>query len=296
VDRFEFGALVSSLREDLRWTQQELADKSGVDVAAISNIERGARRNLLKDNILVKLADAFQLTTLERQEFLFAASGVGYHDVLRKQTESAMLTFDSGTFITNMGERVGRITLPAFVTDAFCDILLVNHCLLEFYNVPRILFDTAGDSIGGYNQMRYVFHADSNFKTLVGEDQWDQYALINARYFRRRSLRVRSKPYFTHLLNELLDNKKYPSFERCWRRMVFESHDDFQIPFDEPNEESAQNFVAVESLLALTPYGDLYLQQLLPTNQKTANRVADILEKVGQGYLQLAPFPDKQKR
>ena len=52
MNRFEFGSLVASLREDMRWTQMELAEKSGVDVSAISNIERGARKTLLKDNML----------------------------------------------------------------------------------------------------------------------------------------------------------------------------------------------------------------------------------------------------
>jgi transcriptional regulator with XRE-family HTH domain len=295
MDRFEFGALVASLRDDMRWTQLELAEKSGVDVAIISNIERGARRSLLKDNILVKLADGFRLTTLERQEFLFAASGVSDHVAIRKEPDTRP-RFDSQTFIREIGEHVGRVTLPVFVTDSFCDVLLANHCLLEFYNVPRALMETANNGPGGYNQMRYVFHVDSNFREMIGEEKWDQFALINARYFRRRTLRVRSKLYFSSLLKELLDDKKYPSFERCWRRMVYESHDDFYTPFEEPNEDSDHNFVAVESLLALTPYGDLYLQQLLPLNTKTDKRMEKMIEKVGQGYVQLAPFPDKQKR
>ncbi len=44
MNRFEFGLLVASLRDDMRWTQLELAEKSGMDVSAISNIERGTRR------------------------------------------------------------------------------------------------------------------------------------------------------------------------------------------------------------------------------------------------------------
>lgn len=296
MDRLEFGMLVASLREDMRWTQVELAEKSGVDTAAISNIERGTRRDLLKDNVLIKLADAFRLTTLERQEFLFAASGVGYDAVLRKESDYAKLNFDPEAFMTEIGEHIGRLTLPVLVTDAFCDILLVNNCLLEFYNAPPSILQTAGDSLEGFNQMRYVFHADSNFRSLVGEEEWEKFILINARYFRRRSLRVRSKPYFTSLLNEFLDNKRYPSFERCWRKMMFESNDDYHIQFEKTEEEDMHSFVAVESLLALTPYGDLYLQQLLPLTRKTSKRIEKILDKVGQGYVKLAPFPDKRKR
>lgn len=296
MDRLEFGMLVASLREDLRWTQSELAEKSGLDVSVISNIERGARRDLLKDNILIKLADSLRLTTMERLEFITAASGVSYDGMIRRESEEVEMNFEPQTFIHELGEHIGRITLPVLVTDAFCDILLVNHCLLEYYSAPSTLLGTVQDSLEGFNQMRYVFHVDSNFRSLIGEHEWEKFMLMNARYFRRRSLRVRSKPYFKNLLREFLDNKKYPSFESCWRRMVFESNDDFYIPFENASEENDHAFVAVESLLALTPYGDLYLQQLLPLNRKTAKRIDRILDKVGQGYVKLAPFPDERKR
>ena len=59
MNRFEFGTLVASLRNDMHWTQNELSARSGVDISAISNIERGERKTLLKDNMLVKLADGF---------------------------------------------------------------------------------------------------------------------------------------------------------------------------------------------------------------------------------------------
>lgn len=295
MDRFEFGALVASLREDMRWTQSELAERSGVDVAAISNIERGARRNLLKDNVLVKLADALRLTTFERQEFLFSASGVGYADMLRNGLGTAKLEFDPGSFIESMGEAIGRITLPVLVTDAFCDMLLVNRSLFEFYHAPQALLETARGGVSGFNQMRYVFHKDSNFRDLIGHERWDHFALLNARYFRRRTLRVRSHPYFAALLNELLDEKTYPSFQACWRRMVFESRDEYHVTLGTREGEGDRDFVALESLLALTPYGDLYLQQLLPLNKSSAENMHAIAEKAGEGYIALAPFPDKRK-
>lgn len=295
MDRFEFGALVASLREDLRWTQFELAEKSGVDVSVVSNVERGARRSLSKDNILLKLADGLQLTTLERQEFLLAASGVQEYDVVRHEQDAAGGAFDAQAFIEELGENIGRIRLPAFVTDSFCDIILANHCLLEFYQAPPSLFVDAEDAIGGYNQMRYVFHVDSNFTSLIGPHRMDEFALLNARYFRRRTLRVRSKPYFSALIREFFDNKKYPYFEKCWRKMVFESQDNYTIPFETPNEESDFAIVAVDSLLALTPYGELYLQQILSLNEKTAKKIETIMQRTGQGYVKMTPFPDKRK-
>jgi transcriptional regulator with XRE-family HTH domain len=296
MNRYEFGALVASLREDMRWTQLELAEKSGMDVSIISNIERGTRKTLLKDNILVKLADGLHLTSMERQEFLFAASGVTEIDAVRKENDYDKEKFNPKSFLKEMGEHIACITLPVLITDAFCDIVLVNNCLIEFYGAPINLLQNANEIIGGFNTMRYIFDPLSNFPDIIGDDSWERLALVNARYFRRRTLRVRSKPYFSALLNELLNNKKYPSFERCWRKILFENHDDFSMPIQRSDANDSHSFVAVESLLALTPYGELYLHQILPLNRKTAKRIDKILDKVGEGYHQFAPFPDKRKQ
>ena len=296
MNRFEFGTLVASLRDDMRWTQMELADRSGVDISAISNIERGERKTLLKDNLLVKLADGFQLTSRERQEFLFAASGVTELETVQKEHLRVKKQFDPKAFLKETGEHIACITLPVLVTDAFCDILLANHCVIDFYGVPPELLQNADAIIGGYNTMRYIFDSHSNFPEMIGNDSWERLALINARYFRRRTLRVRSKPYFPKLMKELLDNNKYPSFERCWRKILFEDYDDFSLSMHRSDSNNAHSFISVESLLALTPYGELYMHQILPLNRKTAERIEKISKKVGEGYEQFAPFPDKRKK
>jgi transcriptional regulator with XRE-family HTH domain len=296
MNRFEFGILVASLREDMRWTQLELAEKSGMDVSAVSNIERGARRTLLKDNILLKLADGLQLTTMERQEFLFAASGVSESDAIRKESHHTRIHFDPESFLKEQGEHIGCIAMPILVTDAFCDILLANHFALEYYNTPATLLEDANKIAGGYNMMRYVFHAESTFQDGYKEKEWEIQALINLRQFRKRTMRVRSKPYFSILLKELLNNKNYPSFERYWRKMLFESFDYYSAPMEKPVSENANAVVGLESLLAVTPYGELYLQKLLPMNKKTRKRFEEIAAKVGEGFTQFAPFPDKRKQ
>jgi len=296
MNRFEFGLLVASLRDDMRWTQLELAEKSGMDVSAISNIERGTRRTLLKDNMLLKLADGLQLTTMERQEFMCAASGVAESDTVRKENLRTKIHFDPVLFLKELGEHIGCIAVPILITDAFCDILLANHFALEYYNTPATLLQDANNMAGGYNMMRYVFHADATFQDGYKEDEWEIQALINLRYFRRRTIRVRSKPYFSTLLRELLNNKNYPSFERYWRKMLFESFDYYSTPMGKPNPDDANAVVGLESQLAVTPYGELFLQQILPMNKKTSKRFEEIMDKAGEGYMQFAPFPDKRKQ
>jgi transcriptional regulator with XRE-family HTH domain len=294
MDRFEFGTLVASLRVDMRWTQLELAEKSGLDISIISNIERGARRTL-QDHLLVKLADGLQLTTMERQEFLFAANGVAETAVPRKENPREKTHFDPAAFLKETGEHIGSIPSPVLVTDSFCDVLLANHCALEYYNTPQSLRNEVHTTVDGYNMMRYVFHADSTFQDTANTVLWEVLALINMRYFRRRTIRVRHKPYFSVLLKEFLNPDKYPSFERYWRKMLFESFDYYSVPIGKPDPESINAIVGLETHFAVTPYGELFWQQIVPMNKKTTKRFEKIMEKVGEGYKAFAPFPDKRK-
>ena len=294
LNRFEFGLLVASLRDDMHWTRQELAARSDVSLSVIRSIERGERKTLLKDGILQKLADGLHLTSMERMEFIFAASGVAETDIFRGRDEQHA-SFDSGAFLREAGEQIARLALPAFISDPFCDIVLANHCTLALYNIPAELVSSAGSIISGFNMMRYIFDPRSNFFDLTNEKTWERPAVVNAHYFRKRTMRVRSKLYFTQLLAELLDQQKYPAFERYWRKILFEDHDEYSHPFYIVAPQGAHEFITVETLFALTPHGELYLQQLLPMNRLTADRFALIAQKAGEGYELFAPFPDKRK-
>ena len=106
--------------------------------------------------------------------------------------------------------------------------------------------------------MRYIFDPLSNFPEIIGNDSWERLALINARYF--------------------------------------QEHDDFSLPIKRSDPNNAHSFVATDSLLALTPFGELYIHQILPLNRKTADRIEKISKKVGEGYEQFALFPDKRKQ
>ena len=153
-----------------------------------------------------------------------------------------------------------------------------------------------GDFVGGYSLMRYIFDPLSNFPEVIGDDSFERLALINVRYFRRRTLHVRSRQYFSSLMTELLNNKNFPSFEKYWRKMIFEGYDDYCTPMKRSQPDYPHSFVAVESFLVFTPYGELYLHQVLPLNKKTTKRIEKITHKVGEGYTLFSPFPDKRKR
>ena len=61
MKRKEFGQLLATLRQDLDWTQFELAEYADVDEAIISQIERGVKKHF-EPNLLYCLANALQLT------------------------------------------------------------------------------------------------------------------------------------------------------------------------------------------------------------------------------------------
>jgi transcriptional regulator with XRE-family HTH domain len=291
----EFGALVKSLRDDIRWSQAELAERCEVRQPLIDRIERGEYRSLLDDDVLVKLATGLQLTSLERREFLIAASGISEMEMMRPEIGGKSIQFDIKSYLSDVGSYISRITLPVFVTDSFCDILLANRCAVAFYEPPEALMAQAGKAVGSYNQVHYVFHRDSNFRELSGEWDWDRLAMVNVRHFRRRTLRFRSKSYYSALIKQLMNTRNYPYFERYWRKVVFEIQDDYSLPVVKPKDASETAFVETESLLALTPYGDLYMHQLLPLNKSTERRFRSLLQKVGSGYQAFAPMPDQRK-
>ena len=294
MNHFEFGILVASLRSDLQWIQKDLAKKSDMDISVISNIERGEKK-LFTNDILIKLAEGLRLTSMERMEFIFAASGVTETEKFRMNKGAPKQQFDAKMFLNEAGKQIARIKIPVLITDQFCDIVLVNYSLIEFYGLPVELVQTADTLICGYNTMRYIFDPQSNFPRVFGVDSYEKQAMLNVCYFRKRTMRVRSKPFFSKLLGELLDAEKFPSFERCWRKVLFEEYDAYSTSFGREYPNSEFSFAMNESLFALTPYGELYMHQILPTSRQTAERIHTISKNVGEGYQQFAAFPDKRK-
>ena len=133
MERKEFGELVAALRQDLGWTQFELAEYSDVDEAVISQIERGVKRHF-EPQLLFQLMKAFQLTTLERREFLLAASGLDQQQMVR-QPSAAMSTdvFNVQIVLDKMIELTKQVRLPACLADVYGDVIAANHMILSFF-------------------------------------------------------------------------------------------------------------------------------------------------------------------
>lgn len=292
MNRKEFGELVATLRQDLGWTQFQLAEYAGLDAAVISQIERGVKK-FFEPELLLSLANAFQLTTLERREFVLASTGLEQSQIVRPPS-AAMAVDDAEMALARMISLTGEIRLPAFLGDVYGDVVAANHIMMAFYDVPPDMIASAASLPGGYNTVRLNFGHE-----LVGRkrilDNWDAYALNSMHSFRENSLRYRAKPYFKYLMHAFRDHSKYPFFDRYWK-MVSSTERDKDANLDvfsyEHHRFGPLKYVA-SITIAVTSFGNLYLVQNLPLDEQTENVFDQLKKKAGFGVRRFAPWPEK---
>jgi transcriptional regulator with XRE-family HTH domain len=294
MNRKDFGELVSTLRLDLGWTQFQLAEYAGLEVAVISQIERGVKK-FFEPELLFCLANALQLTTIERNEFFLAASGLDEKQLLR-QPSAGILTdvFDAKKILERMVTLTGEIMIPAFLVDVYSDLIAANYMMAAFYNVPPALIEEAAKIPAGYNTSRLNFGKDRGWRNQITRN-WDDYAVNSMRAFRESSLRYHSTPYFKYLMKIFRNQAEYPLFNRYWK-MVSSIEQDKDMNLDhfhyDHSEFGPLSYIASVTI-AVTSFGNLYLVQNLPLDCHTDEVFNQLKVKVGQGVLRLASWPEK---
>lgn len=294
MNRKEFGQLLATLRQDLDWTQFELSEYADVDEAVISQIERGVKK-FFEPELLFKLANALQLTTLERREFFLAASGLDQNQVVR-QLSAATNTdvFNARRVAGKMSELAGLIRLPAVLFDVYGDVLAANRIILSFFQVPADYIEASHRLPAGYNTVRFNFGKDLASRQLV-VDNWDQYALNSMRAFRENSLRYRAKPYFKYLMKLFRNSIEYPLFERYWK-MVSSVEQDKEANADYFNFHHAvfgEIKYTSASTVSITAFGELFLVQYLPLDARTSQIFEELAQQAGSVALEFASWPLK---
>lgn len=294
MNRRDFGELVAALRQDLGWTQFQLAEYSEQDVAVISQIERGVKRYFDPD-LLFCLANAFQLTTLERREFIFAASGLDEKQIVRQPTD-AMSTdvFDAKKVLDRMVVLGGQIRLPCYITDAFSDVVAANHMILAFYNVPDSFLENAGSIPGGFNTTRLNFGRESLSRSQIMAN-WENYARNAMRSFREGTLRYRAWPYFKYLMKAFRNPAEYPLFDRYWKMVssVEQDKDINQDHFSYHHSRFGPVSYITSTTVAVTSFGNLFLVKNLPLDDHTEEVFAQLKIEAGMGMVRLASWPEK---
>lgn len=294
MDRREFGRLVASLRQDLEWTQFNLHEYAQIDLAVVSQIERGVKRHF-EPELLVKLADAFQLTTWERREFFFAAAGVATGGIVRPQSAAlASETLDANQALAKMLGLLERLQVPAFLLDVYSDVVAANYMAFSFFQVPMTIVQNAASTPGGFNIIRLVFGKELTARTHIVTN-WEQAAMNTMRFFREASLRYRMKPYFQYLIKTFRNPAEYPLFDRFWK-MVSSTEQDHAANFDLFSfDHDTFGHLAYSSAttICLTAYGELLLIQYLPVDEVTKAVFDRLLAQSGTGVIRYGPWPHK---
>jgi len=294
MNRKEFGELVAALRQDLGWTQFQLAEYAELDDPVISQIERGVKKHF-EPELLFQLVNAFQLTTLERREFLLAASGLDQKQIVR-QPSAAMATdvFNVRKVLDKMVELTDQVRLPAFLSDVYGDVIAANTIILSFFKLPPEFVEQADKIPAGYNTIRFNFSKDLVARSHV-LDNWDRYALNSMRTFRENSLRYRAQPYFKYLMKIFRNQNEYPLFDRYWK-MVSSNEQDKEAATDQfsfRHDEFGQLRYISSFITSITSFGELFLVQYLPLDQTTSQIFEQLAQQAGQGVKTFASWPEK---
>lgn len=294
MNRKQFGELVAALRQDLGWTQFQLAEYAELDDAVISQIERGVKKHFEPEQ-LFKLVNAFQLTTLERHEFLLAASGLDQKQIVRQPSvATATDVFNVRRALDKMIELTEQVRLPAFLADVYGDVIAANNMILSFFKVPVQYLEQIDKIPGGYNTVRFNFSKDLVARSHV-IDNWDQYALYSMRSFREKSLRYRAQPYFKYLMKIFRNRNEYPLFDRYWK-MVSSNEQDKEASTDHfsyHHDEFGQIKYISSPTVSITSFGELFLIPYLPLDQSTSQVFEQLAQQAGRGITRFASWPEK---
>jgi transcriptional regulator with XRE-family HTH domain len=294
MNRTEFGELVSTLRQDLGWTQSELAEYSGLDDPVISQIERGVKK-FFEPNLLFCLANAFQLTTLERREFFFAASGLEENQIVRQPAKGTTTdTFHPSKIIDHLIGIMAQLQVPAFLTDVYGDAIAVNTAIIRFFNVPTGMIESASSIPAGYNTMRITFNKELVGRTHVA-DNWDAYAMSAMLTYRASTLRYRAKPYFKYLMKIFRNPVEYPLFDRFWKRVSSLEQDRITNSdlFAYRHEVFGEIKYLTAGITTTTSFGELFLATYQALDDHTSKIFSSLMEGGRGEIIRLAPWPMK---
>lgn len=289
----DFGTLIATLRQDLSLTQFDLAEKAGLTVALVSQLERGAKQYLEPD-LVVALARGLGLNINERQQFFLAASGMDdyYFPDTSPVSEQAKVN-KSLEILDQLIILLGQFRVPAYILDVFGENVAANSIALAFYQITPALIEEAPRIPGGYCSVRLMF---DNIISSVVASGYNQYLLNSMRAVREMSLRYRAHPYFQYLIKEFCDSKKYPGFERYWRRSaLLEDDKDINIDLFELTHATAGplRFMA-HAIMPNTPHGELRLIYNTPLDKRTADIFEQMASAVGTEAHRFAPWPEKK--
>lgn len=287
MNRAEFGKLIKTLREsqkdedDRQLTQQKLAESTGLSEAVIRNIETGRKANLQVED-LYKLAQSFQLTTLERYRFFSAAAEID---------KTKTVSISPQETLHDIVTRLSNVRFPAYIVDAYHDIVAANIIMTNVFGIQVDPQDTAVHPIR-FNAMRTLFDPDFGALALTGTNA-DRVLIETILFFRYSTLLYRGTDYYAYLLKHLNKFKKFKDF--WYRVMVFTP--DYAVPVHlchTVNSSFGKLRFVITATEIPTSETELMVINCLPVDVNTSQVFEQIAASVGiKWFYPLAAWPAK---
>ncbi len=288
MDLNDFGQLVKTLRMSSvdqngnSWTRESLSKAIHLTTNQLGRLERGDRK-YLDNQTLQLLADALQLTNLEKKEFLAAAIGLSDKKLYGDQSSPERLDC--------LVALMEQLQIPAYVTDVYGDIIVFNSMIMNLFQITPELIDYTIKEPAGLNMLYFVYSQELGYREIMGSG-WRDSADTAMTFFRRTTLRYRHTDYFQFILRELLKEKQF--------YIDWHSSQKFKNNMDSTYERfdykhpgyGPLKYYATETVVH-TGDGELYLILYNPADSATVQTFSRIKNKYGNRIVRLAPWPDK---
>lgn len=283
-----FGQLVKILRKktsDERgepWTRESLSKHLHLSINQLGRLERGDRK-YYDSQTLELLANAFKLAPVERKVFLTAAAGIIDEDYCCHLAPEEQLR--------ELLEVTCSVSTPAFILDAYQDIIAINKICLDLFMITEELIDAVKDQPFSFNLLRYMYSPALGFNSLLGP-LWQNVAKIQIQQFRRTSFRFQHHDYYKLLIDELL---KEPKFDIDWYASHRDPNEKY-LPYESFGylhpEYGPLNYVGTE-VNTETVYGELQLILYTPANLATATVFYQLAVSEAHKVIRMADWPIK---
>lgn len=287
MNRRDFGELVATLRKELsdfvgdelrQMSARMLAERAGLALGTIEAIEQGKLRNI-DSEILVKLADALELTTMERKEFYLASIGL----------ESSAFAGEKDPFdLDVLLQSIRYIPLPAFISDHFGDIAAANRSIIRLLSISPEYINTRisrqAEDPAALNLMSIICSPDSGYRTTLGHG-WEQNIVRNMLFFRRITLRYRSTARFKAVWAALMKDRTFRQFWKDAKYRVEAADTDLEV-YSYRHAHLGRDIRYIASVSqVLAGDGERYVTTYVPANPQVAEVFAQIAQDSGPEWL-----------
>ena len=285
----DFGLLIKTLRKSSvdqwgnPWTRESLSRAVHLSPDQLGRLERGDRKYLDTQTLLL-LADSFNLTNLERKEFLYAALGLSDEQLFARE--------DSINQLNNLLHEIENLQVPVLLLDAYSDIVAANVSTLNLFLITPELLDYAKQIPAGQNLLNLVYSPAFGAREIFGSF-WRKIATIEILLFRRSTLRYRHTAYFNYLMKVLLQEKQF-DIDWYFCQRYADRYDLTYVHFlYEHPRYGPLSYLATETIIS-TKKGELYLLAYNPLDKTTASIFKNIKGDKENRIHRFASWPEKK--